>query len=282
MIWRELHSTSFPARHVVTHVTILPSSPPPSPPPLLHHHHHHHLSLPERGDFILQEYFRRGIYFYYSFKINSKKSPPGEITSVTVFNEFQNNRPATRQNCNYFAKDGNPCYSKSLAFDSDRDGGLLGICKSGDGHTSVSQQTGTRGLSEKTSCSLVRRRSLVCLAPTIRSKRLWRRSHCTSCGQASSSLSSGTGSRHFEKAFKITYSKCHRLCEFGFCHGTGLCGPKWPSCTNRLLATVGAAVPVAQLVLDQDNPAFSDDSESSGSVAAPCFAIPGGRFATSF
>ena len=31
MIWRELHSTSFSARHVVTHVTILPSSPPPLP-----------------------------------------------------------------------------------------------------------------------------------------------------------------------------------------------------------------------------------------------------------
>ena len=37
VIWRELHSTSFSARHVVTHVTILPSSspsPPPPPPPL--------------------------------------------------------------------------------------------------------------------------------------------------------------------------------------------------------------------------------------------------------
>ena len=36
VIWRELHSTSFSARNVVTHVTILPSSPPP----LLHHQHH--------------------------------------------------------------------------------------------------------------------------------------------------------------------------------------------------------------------------------------------------
>ena len=36
VIWRELHSTSFSARNVVTHVTILPSSPHP----LLHQHHH--------------------------------------------------------------------------------------------------------------------------------------------------------------------------------------------------------------------------------------------------
>ena len=35
VIWREIHSTSFSARNVVTHVTILPSSPLP----LLHHHH---------------------------------------------------------------------------------------------------------------------------------------------------------------------------------------------------------------------------------------------------
>ena len=32
---------------------------------------------------LLQEYFRRGIYFYYSFKNNSKKSPPGKITVIT-------------------------------------------------------------------------------------------------------------------------------------------------------------------------------------------------------
>ena len=48
------------ARNVVTHVTILPSSPSP----LLHHHH---LSPPERGNFLLQEYFRRGIYFLLQF-----------------------------------------------------------------------------------------------------------------------------------------------------------------------------------------------------------------------
>ena len=80
VIWRELHSTSFSARHVVTHVTILPSSPLP----LLHHHHHHHLSLPERGNFLLQEYFRRRIYLIWRIFINSEKSPPGKITVITV------------------------------------------------------------------------------------------------------------------------------------------------------------------------------------------------------
>ena len=55
---------------------------PPSssllPPPSLPH--------PEkkRGDFLLQEYFRRGIYFLIQFSINSQKSPPGKITVVTV------------------------------------------------------------------------------------------------------------------------------------------------------------------------------------------------------
>ena len=39
----------------------------------------------KRGDSLLQEYFRRGIYFSSQFQINSKKSPPGEITGVTVF-----------------------------------------------------------------------------------------------------------------------------------------------------------------------------------------------------
>ena len=38
----------------------------------------------KRGDFLLQEYFRRGMYFLLQFQINSKKSPPGEITGVTV------------------------------------------------------------------------------------------------------------------------------------------------------------------------------------------------------
>ena len=78
VIWRELHSTSFSARNVVTHVTILPSSPLP----LLHHHHP--FSLPEKGNFLLQEYFRRGIYFLLQFYLNSKKSPPGKITVITV------------------------------------------------------------------------------------------------------------------------------------------------------------------------------------------------------
>ena len=36
------------------------------------------------GNFLLQEYFRRGIYFLLQFKINSKKSPPGKITVITV------------------------------------------------------------------------------------------------------------------------------------------------------------------------------------------------------
>ena len=54
---------------------------PPSLPSLLP-------SLPlllkkRRGNFLLQEYFRRGIYFYYSFKLIPKKTPPGEITGVT-------------------------------------------------------------------------------------------------------------------------------------------------------------------------------------------------------
>ena len=35
------------------------------------------------GNFLLQEYFRRGIYFLLE-KINSKKSPRGETTGVTV------------------------------------------------------------------------------------------------------------------------------------------------------------------------------------------------------
>ena len=61
--------------------TAVGSLPPPLPsllpslPPLL---------KKKRENFFLQEYFRRGIYFYYSFLINSKKSPPGEITGVTV------------------------------------------------------------------------------------------------------------------------------------------------------------------------------------------------------
>ena len=38
------------------------------------------------GNFLLQEYFRRRIYFWLQLKINSKKSPPGEITGVTVLN----------------------------------------------------------------------------------------------------------------------------------------------------------------------------------------------------
>ena len=92
MIWRELHSTSFCARNVVTHVTILPPPPPP---------------LPTRK----RELFITGIFptrnlFLLQFKINSKKSPPGEITGVTVLNEFQNNRAVTRQNSNYFWRDG--------------------------------------------------------------------------------------------------------------------------------------------------------------------------------
>ena len=45
----------------------------PSLPPLL-----------KRGNFLLQEYFRRGTYFTVQFKINSEKSPPGEITVITV------------------------------------------------------------------------------------------------------------------------------------------------------------------------------------------------------
>ena len=36
------------------------------------------------GNFLLQEYFRRGIYFLLQFKINSEKSPPGEIADITV------------------------------------------------------------------------------------------------------------------------------------------------------------------------------------------------------
>ena len=52
----------------------LPSPPySPSPP-----------HKKRRGNFQLQEYFRRGIYFYYSFIVNSKKSPRCEITGVTV------------------------------------------------------------------------------------------------------------------------------------------------------------------------------------------------------
>ena len=37
-----------------------------------------------RGNFLLQEYFRRWIYFLFQFQINSKKSPPGKITVITV------------------------------------------------------------------------------------------------------------------------------------------------------------------------------------------------------
>ena len=38
----------------------------------------------KRGDFFLQEYFRRGNYFVLQFSINSEKSTPGEITVITV------------------------------------------------------------------------------------------------------------------------------------------------------------------------------------------------------
>ena len=38
----------------------------------------------EKGTFLLQEYFRRGIYFLLQFLINSENSPPGKITDVTV------------------------------------------------------------------------------------------------------------------------------------------------------------------------------------------------------
>ena len=40
-------------------------------------------SSKKRGNFLLQEYFQRRNYFVLQFKINSKKSPPGEITGVT-------------------------------------------------------------------------------------------------------------------------------------------------------------------------------------------------------
>ena len=44
------------------------------------------LLLKKVGTLQLQEYFRRRIYFYYSFKLIPKKWPPGEITGVTVLN----------------------------------------------------------------------------------------------------------------------------------------------------------------------------------------------------
>ena len=47
----------------------------PSPPPLL---------KKKRGNFLLQEYFRRGSYFTLQFYFNSQKSPPGDITIITV------------------------------------------------------------------------------------------------------------------------------------------------------------------------------------------------------
>ena len=57
--------------------------PPLLLPPLLS-------SLPptprkKRGDFLLQEYFRRGNYFVLQFYINSEKSTPGEIYSHHSF-----------------------------------------------------------------------------------------------------------------------------------------------------------------------------------------------------
>ena len=61
----------------------------------------------KRGDFLLQEYFRRGNYFVLQFEINSEKSTPGEITDISVVYYFKNNQTATRQICNHFCKDGN-------------------------------------------------------------------------------------------------------------------------------------------------------------------------------
>ena len=86
------------------------SLPPPLPsllpsPPLL---------LKKKGNFLLQEYFRRGNYFVLQFYTNSEKSTPGEITVITVLNKFQNNKSAPRQICNSFCKDGMSCQSLCL------------------------------------------------------------------------------------------------------------------------------------------------------------------------
>ena len=80
-----------------TSVGSLPLPPPfsPSPP-----------QKKEEGTFNHRNISGEESIFYYSLKLIPKKSPPGEITVITVLYSFQNNRAVTRQNCNYFRRDG--------------------------------------------------------------------------------------------------------------------------------------------------------------------------------
>ena len=83
--------------------TAVGSLPPPLPslvpsPP--------HLLKKRGGNFLLQEYFRRGNYFYYSFKLIQKNRRRVKLQTLQFLFEFENNRTATRQNCNNFGQDG--------------------------------------------------------------------------------------------------------------------------------------------------------------------------------
>ena len=69
------------------------------------------LSVPEskknEENFLLQKFFRRGNYLTLQFYINSEKSPPGEITVITVFlKKYENNKSTPRQIWADFSKDG--------------------------------------------------------------------------------------------------------------------------------------------------------------------------------
>ena len=71
----------------------------PSPPPLL---------KKREGTFYYRNISGEEFIFYYSLKLIPKNRRRVKLQGVTVLYEFQNNRPVTRQNCNYFRGDGNP------------------------------------------------------------------------------------------------------------------------------------------------------------------------------
>ena len=60
----------------------------------------------KEGPFCCRNISSEEFVFCLSCGTNFKKSPPVKITVITVWNVFQNNKPVTRKNCNYFLRDG--------------------------------------------------------------------------------------------------------------------------------------------------------------------------------
>ena len=87
--------------------TAVGSLPPPLPSLLLP------LLLKEQETFYYRNISGEGIILYYRFILIQKNQRRVKLQSLQFFNEFENNKSAPRQFCNYFCKDGIHCVAKS-------------------------------------------------------------------------------------------------------------------------------------------------------------------------